>query len=284
MNTEQTIFTYPEERTVYREVDAERADVYLPEYVAKVVRDQAEMLGAELYIDVWWPYVYITFIRSTEKEVEHCVEENWKDGKAEAEGQCREKCEGDEKCIEECIDEVRATMWNTCREGIADELRPSFAKALYELEYVFRLYGIVAEPEIRYDHEGLKLRIKLKGYNEIAPIDLTKVLLTYVIDAAKTKYFADLEKLTYKTAVFLFRTLTVERVVKLIHSITKENIKITRTLDEHIDLRRYEIVLEHEDVKITFHITEERERHIWIIRDITINAVEFTEVADLASA
>ena len=259
---------------VYWEVEAEIIGFNLPYYFARKIKDISEELGAKIYAGVWWPYAYITLIKELEKEIEECVQKEFEDNSEDGERQCRETCENDEKCVEECMDEMRYNAWRMCEESIVDDLRPKFLDAAKEIESEAEIYGIIAKTHVMFDKEGLKLKIRLEGYSEIVPLDVVKTLLTQVIDAAKTKYFTDLEKLAYYVAKPLLRYYSINTLIKLIQTINKEDIKITKMLDNYSDLRRYEMVIEDKDIKIALYITEERENNWWTITNITLGYIQ----------
>jgi len=280
MEPKPHVFVYPEEYMVYWEVEAERADFNLPHYFAKKIKDVSEELGAKVYVGVWWPYAYITLIRELEKEVEECAQKEFEGGREDAERQCRETCENDEKCTEECVDEARYNAWRMCEESIVDDLRPRFLDAAREIEREAEIYGIVAKTHVRLGNDGLKLKIRLEGYSEIVPLDVVKTLLTQVIDAAKTKYFTDLEKLAYYVAKPLLRYYTPDELVRLIQTINKGDIKITRMFDNYNDLRRYEMTIYYHGDEIKLYITEEKGENYWLITDIAVGAI-LSQVPDL---
>ena len=268
---------------VYWEVEAEIIGFNLPYYFARKIKDISEELGAKIYAGVWWPYAYITLIKELEKEIEECVQKEFEDNREDSERQCRETCENDEKCMEECMNEMRYNAWRICEESIVDDLRPKFLDAAREIESEAEIYGIIAKTHVMYNGDGLKLKIRLEGYSEIVPIDIAKTLLTQVIDAAKTKYFTDLEKLAHDIIKPLLRHYSVSALIKLIQTINKEDIKITKMLDNYSDLRRYEMVIEDKDIKIALYITEERENNWWTITNITLGYIQ-QSVVDLTPA
>jgi len=280
MEPKPQIFTYPEEYMVYWEIEAEKIGFNLPYYFAKKIKDISEELGAKVYVGVWWPYAYITLIRELEKEIEECVQKEFEDNSEDGERQCRETCENDEKCVEECMDEMRYNAWRMCEESIVDDLRPKFLDAAKEIESEAEIYGIIAKTHVMFDKEGLKLKIRLEGYSEIVPLDVVKTLLTQVIDAAKTKYFTDLEKLAYYVAKPLLRYYSINTLIKLIQTINKEDIKITKMLDNYDNLRRYEMTIYYNGDEIKLYVTEEKGKNYWLITNIAVGAI-LSQVPDL---
>jgi hypothetical protein len=167
-----------------------------------------------------------------------------------------------------------------CEESIVDDLRPKFLDAAKEIESEAEIYGIIAKTHVMFDKEGLKLKIRLEGYSEIVPLDVVKTLLTQVIDAAKTKYFTDLEKLAYYVAKPLLRYYSINTLIKLIQTINKEDIKITKMLDNYDNLRRYEMTIYYNGDEIKLYVTEEKGKNYWLITNIAVGAI-LSQVPDL---
>jgi hypothetical protein len=271
-------FTYPESQVVYKEIPEAKAEVYLPEYVAHVIQERAEMLGGKVSVRLWWPFTYIFIEKDISKEVEDCYDIAWSKAERDALNDCEEKCGDDEKCLDECIDVWKHSVYKGCLEDIGDDIRPSITKTIHELEHVFRLYGIEADIETEWYNDVVEIRARLKGYQEVIPMEVGQLLLMKVVDASMSKAYKDRERLTYKLTSPLHAYLTIEQLIKLVTALDKDNIRITRTLDSYNDLRRYEMIIEHEDLKISLLITEEKEGEYWEITNIELGYIQQTVV------
>jgi hypothetical protein len=175
-------------------------------------------------------------------------------------------------------------VYKGCLEDIGDDLRPSITKTVHELEHVFKLYGIEADIETEWQHDVFEVRARLKGYSEVTPMEVGQLLLAKVVDASMSRSYKDRERLTFKLISTLYAELSMERLIELVKSLDKGHIRITRTLDNYSDVRRYEMVIEHEDIKIELYVTEEKEGNYWTISDIAVGSIGFKEVADLTPA
>lgn len=283
METKHNVLTYPEEYMVYREVEAEEISFNLPYYFAKKIKDISEELGAKVYVGVWWPYAYITLIRELEKEIERCVENYMSENSKENRQYCKGECGKDQKCIEECIHEIRAASYYACRDELVDELRPAFLDKARELEKEAELYGIAMQTGVYADNEGLKLKIRLEGYSNIIPLNLGKALFYQMLDVALTKHFTNAEKFSREIVGFLIRFYKIEELETLAKTIDKSKIYISQIYEDCCSVRKYEITMEYNNNKIRFIITEEKKDDRWIITNITgISAV--SPIADLTPA
>jgi hypothetical protein len=283
METKPQIFTYPEERLIYKEVDGVKAEVFLPEYVVKTIKERAEVLEAEVSVRLWWPYVYIFIEKNLEEKINDCYDIAWSKTERDALNDCEEKCDDDEKCFDECIDVWKHSVYKGCLEDIDDEIRPSITKTVYELEHVFKLYGIEADIETEWNRDIVVIRALLKGYSEIIPMEIGQLLLMKIVDASMARSYKDRERLTYNLTSALYPHLTISRLIELYQNLDKDNIRITRTLDSYSDLRRYEMIIEDKDLKIALYITEERENNWWTITNITLGYIQ-QSVVDLTPA
>ena len=273
------VINYPEEYMVYWKVEAEAVDFNLPYYFAKKIQNTAEVLGAEVYVGVWWPYAYVTIVRDLEKEVEECVQENFEDSREE----CKKKCGDDQNCLEECDYEMRYNVWRACEESIVDDLRPKFADAAKEIESEAEIYGIAVKTHVMSDKEGLKLTIRLQGYSETPPIDLGKALFTQMLNVAKTQYYTNIEKFSREIAKFLMRYYGPEEFAKLVQNLHKSKMYISYIYDDLPQMRKYSITIIYNDDKISFLITEERKDDKWVITNVFPISV-LSRVPDLTPA
>ena len=280
MGTKLGEFKYPETYVLYRELEAKRVGLNLPYYFAKEVQNIAEDLDAEVYADVWWPYLYITLIRDVHKEAERCTEEEFKNDKEHNERYCRDICGGDGKCVEACMDDIRVRIYRSCEEYIVDELRPRFFEAARKIEKEAEVYGIIAKTHVHFDYEGIKLKVRFEGYMPVIPIDVGKTLVANLAKNTMTPYYADSEGLARDLVKALMRFFGIDKLIALAHTLNKDNVKITRMIDSHDNLRRYEMTIEHEDDKITLLVTEEKGEPHWLIKKIEVVKLE-SEVADL---
>jgi hypothetical protein len=283
MESKPHIFTYPEEYMVYWELEAERADFNLPYYFARKIKDISEELDAKIYVGIWWPYAYITLIRELEKEVEECVQKELEGNREDNERQCKETCGDDEKCVEECMNEIHHIVWRSCEENIANDLRPLFLEAAREIESEAEIYGIVAKTHVMSDGEGLKLKIRLEGYSEIIPLDLGKTLFTQMLNVTMTRYYTNVEKFSHDIAASLIKYYGLKGFVKLIQSIDKSKMYISHIYDNLPYLRKYDITLEYNDDRINFFITEERKNDKWVVTDVIVRSI-LSPIADLTPA
>jgi hypothetical protein len=272
----QHVFTYPEDRLIYQELGAKRVSLILPYYFAKKVKEVAEELDAEVYADVWWPYTYITLIRDLEKEIEECVDKS----REEDEQYCKAECDDDQKCFEECIDDVRATAYHVCRDELVNELRPTFFDKARELEREAALYGIVTEPNVYIDHEGIKLKLKIIGYFEPILTELGKALFNKMLDVTYTKRYTDIERFSREIVSFLLRFYKPKELEKLVNTIDKSKMYVSYIYDKDPYVFKYEITMEYGHVKIKFIITEEKIRDEWVITNVFAGSV-LSPIADL---
>ena len=276
-------FKYPETYILYRELEAKRVDLNLPYYFAKEVQNVAEDLDAEIYADVWWPYLYITLIRDIQKEAERCTEEEFESDKEHNEHYCRDICEGELHCAEACMDDIRVRIYRSCEEYIADDLRPKFFEAARKIEREAEVYGIIAKTHVYFDNEGVKLKVRLEGYMPVIPIDVGKTLVANLAKSTMTPYYADWEGLARDVVKALMRFFGINKLIALAHTLDKDSVKITRVIDSYDNLRRYEMTIEHEDDKITLLVTEEKGELHWLIKKIEVVKLE-GKVADLTPA
>jgi hypothetical protein len=280
MNQKAGLFTYPEDGMVYWEIKAERVDLSLPYHFAKKIQEAADLLGAEVYAGIWWPYLHITLIRDIEKDIEECV------GKQADEviGSCKEECGGDQKCFEECVDKTRLDAYNACREDIGEDLWPRFAEKARELKHIAELYGIVVQTGVVVDGEGVKLKLRLEGYRDAVPIRLGREIFWRLLDVTHAKHFTDADEFALSIAEFLVRFYGIDGLVKLAESISKDKVHVSRIYDEHSgpdrSMRRYEITINYNDDKIRFLVTEEKLDGHWVVTNITPLAV-LSPIADL---
>jgi hypothetical protein len=275
----QHVFTYPEDQLIYQELNAERISLILPYYFAKKVKEVAEELNAEVYADVWWPYTYITLIRDLEKEIEGCVSENLK----EHEQYCKTECNEDQKCIEECIDDAHAAAYRACRDELIDELRPTFFDKARELEKEAALHGIITEPNVYIDHEGIKLKLKITGYFEPILIELGKALFNKMLDVTYTKHYTDIDRFSREIVGFLLRFYKPKELENLVNNIDKSKMYVSYIYDRDPYMFKYAITIEYGHDKITFIITEEKIRDEWIITNVFAGSV-LSPIADLTPA
>jgi hypothetical protein len=274
METKPQIFTYPESELIYEEMGEVKAEVYLPEYVVKTVKEHAEMLGASVSVRLWWPFTYISIEKDISKEVEDCYDIAWSKTERDALNNCKEKCGDDEKCFDECMDVRKHSVYKGCVEDIGDDIRPSITKAIYELEHVFKLYGIEADIETEWHSDTVEIRARLNGYREIIPMEIGRLLLMKVVDASMAKAYKDRDRLTYALISALYPHLSEKRLIELVKTLEKSNIRINRMLDNYPDLRRYEMIIEQGDVKIALYITEESEKGYWAVTNITLGYIQ----------
>jgi hypothetical protein len=283
MEPKTQIFTYPESELIYEEMGEVKAEVYLPEYVVKTVKEHAEMLGANVSMRLWWPFTYIFIEKDISKEVEDCYDIAWSKAERDALNDCEEKCGDDEKCLDECMDVWKHSVYKGCLEDIGDDIRPSITKAIAELEHVFKLYGIEADIETEWHGDVVEIKIRLNGYREVIPMKIGQLLLMKVVDASMAKAYKDRERLTYTLISALYPHLSEKRLIELVKSLEKSNIRINRMLDNYPELRRYEMVIEQGDVKIVLYITEESEKDYWAVTNITLGYIQ-QAVVDLTPA
>jgi hypothetical protein len=274
MQPKSQIFTYPEERLIYKQVDGVKVEVFLPEHVVNVIRQRAEMLEADLLVRLWWPYVYIFIEKKLEEKINDCYDIAWSQTEQDALADCEEKCGDDKNCFDECIDVWKHSVYKGCLEDIGDEIRPSITKTTRELEHIFKLYGIEADIETEWIHDVVTIRALLRGYNEIIPMEIGQLLLMKIVDASMARSYKDRERLTYSLTSALYPHLTISRLIELYQNLDKDNIRITRTLDNYADLRRYEMLIEDKDLKIALYVTEERENNWWTITNITLGYIQ----------
>ena len=272
----QHVFTYPEDQLIYQELGAKRASLILPYYFAKKVKEVAEELDAEVYADVWWPYTYITLIRDLEKEIEECVDKS----REEDEQYCKAECDEDQKCFEECIDDVRATAYHVCRDELVNELRPAFLDKARELEREAALYGIVTEPNVYIDHEGIKLKLRIIGYFEPILIELGKALFNKMLDVTYTKRYTDIERFSREIVSFLLRFYKPRELEKLVNNIDKSKMYVSYIYDKDPYVFKYEITMEYGHDKIKLIITEEKIHDEWVITNVFAGSV-LSPIADL---
>ena len=287
MEPKTQIFTYPESELIYEEMGDVKAEVYLPEYVVKTVKEHAEMLGASVSMRLWWPFTYIYIEKDISKEVEDCYNIAWSEAERDALNDCEEKCGDDEKCFDECVDVWKYSVYKGCLEDVGDDIRPSITKAVAELEHVFKLYGIEADIETEWHGDVAEIRIRLTGYREVIPMEIGQLLLMKVVDASMAKAYKDRERLTYTLISALYPHLSEKRLIELVKSLEKSNIRINKMLDSYPDLRRYEMIIEQGDIKIALYITEESEKRsekdYWVITNIALGYIQQT-VVDLTPA
>ena len=283
MEPKSQIFTYPEEQLIYKEMLEVKAEVFLPEYVVHVIRERAEMLEAEVSIRIWWPFTYIFIEKDLSEKISDCYDIAWSKAEQDALADCEEKCGDDEKCIEECMDVWKHSVYKGCVEDVGDEVRPSITKTVHELEHVFKLYGIEADIETEWQHDVVTIRARLNGYSNIIPMEIGQLLLMKIVDASMARSYKDRERLTYNLISALYPHLTISRLIELYQNLDKDNIRITRTLDSYDDLRRYEMVIEDRDIKIALYVTEERENNWWAVTNITLGYIQ-QSVVDLTPA
>jgi hypothetical protein len=280
MNLKANTFTYPEEYMIYSELGAKRVGVYLPYYFTKMVQNVAEDLGAEIYVDVRWPITYVTLIRDLEKEVEECVENYMNENRKENIRYCKEECGGDQKCFEECVDKMRLDAYNACREDIGGDLWPRFAEKARELKHTAELYGIVIEPDVYTDHEGIKLTLKIAGYYEPVLIELGKALFNKMLDVTYAKRFTEVERFAHEIAGFLLRFYKPEEIEKLVNTVDKSKMHVSYIYDKEPNMFKYAITIEYGQDKIKFIITEEKIRDEWVITNVSAGSV-LSPIADL---
>jgi len=283
MEPKSQIFTYPEEQLIYKEMLEVKAEVFLPEYVVHVIRERAEVLEADVSVRLWWPFTYIFIKKDLSEKINDCYDIAWSKAEQDALADCEEKCGNDEKCMEECMDVWKHSVYKGCLEDIGNEVRPSITKTVHELEHVFKLYGIEADIETEWQHDVVAIRALLKGYSEIIPMEIGQLLLMKIVDASMSKSYKDRERLTYNLTSALYPHLTISRLIELYQNLDKDSIRITRTLDNYNDLRRYEMVIEDRDLKILLRVTEERENNWWTITNITLGYIQ-QSVVDLTPA
>ena len=274
---------YPEERLIYKEVDGVKAEVFLPEYVVKTIKERAEVLEAEVSVRLWWPFTYIFIEKKLEEKINDCYDIAWSKTERDALNDCEEKCSDDEKCFDECIDAWKHSVYKGCLEDIGDEIRPSITKTTRELEHVFKLYGIEADIETEWNHDTVTIRALLKGYSEIIPMEIGQLLLTKIVDVSMARSYKDRERLTYNLTSALYPHLTISRLIELYQNLDKDNIRITRTLDSYNDLRRYEMIIEDKDLKIALYVTEEKDGEYWTVTNIVLGYIQ-QSVIGLTSA
>ncbi|MCI4409965.1 MAG: hypothetical protein JHC26_12800 [Thermofilum sp.] len=277
------VMAYPESRLVYKEMLDVKTEVFLPEYVVKAVKERAEALEANVSVRVWWPYLYIFIEKDIGKEVDDCYDIAWSKTESDAMSDCDEKCGENEECRDKCIDVWKYETYKSCLEDIGDDIRPSIAKTTQELEDIFKLYGIEADIETEWYHDVVEIRIRLKGYNELVPMEIGKNLLAHIVEASMAKTYTDIEMLTYKIVRPLIRYYNVEGFIKLVQNVDKNKIYISRMYDKYDNVRKYEITVEYNDDKIRFLITEEKGKKDWEIIDIMMISV-LSPVADLTPA
>jgi len=280
MEPKSHVFTYPESQLVYREMPEVKAEVLLPEHVANTIKERAEMLEAEVTVRTWWPYVYIFIEKDISKQVEDCYGVVWSKAERDALDDCQEKCGDNDECLDKCMDIWKHSVYTSCLEDIGDDIRPSITKTINELENVFKLYGIEADIEAEWNHDIVTIRALLKGYNELIPMEIGQLLLMKIVDASMSKAYKDRDMLAFKLTEPLLRHLSIKRLIELYQNLDKDHIRITRTLDNYEDIRRYEMVIEQGDLKIYLYVTEEKEKENWAITNIVVGAIE-SEVADL---
>ena len=276
----QHVFIYPEEYMVYSELSAKRADVYLPYYFTKTIQNAAEDLGAEIYVDVWWPITYVTLIRDLEKEVEECVENHMNENRKENIRYCKEECGGDQKCFEECVDKTHLDVYNACREDISEDLWPRFTEKARELKRIAELYGIVIEPDVHVDHEGIKLSLKIVGYYEPILTELGKALFNKMLDVTYTKRYTDVERFSREIIGFLLRFYKPGEIERLVNTVDKSKMYVSYIYDKDPYMFKYAITIEYGHDKIKFIITEEKIRDEWIITNVSAGSV-LSPIADL---
>jgi hypothetical protein len=283
MNKKAGSFTYPEVGVIYWEIEAKRVDLNLPYYFAKKIQEAAEELGAEIYADIWWPYLYVTLVRDVGKEVDECVEKQM----GEIADSCKEECGGDQECREECASKLRSEAYQACRDGIYDELRPQLIEKMRELVRTAELYGIVMQTGVFPDDESVKLRLRVEGYNDALPILVGRTIFYRLLDVAYTKHFTDADQFAYAIAEFLNRFYTADAMVKLAEGLSKDKMRISRMYEEgrggDRPMRKYEVEIKDKDDTITFIITEEKIDGRWVITNVVPGSV-LSSVADLTPA
>jgi tRNA(Ser,Leu) C12 N-acetylase TAN1 len=287
MESKTHVFTYPEDRLVYKEMPEAKAEVFLPEYVANTIKECAEVLDAEVSIRMWWPYVYIFIEKDISKQVDDCFDIAWSKAERDALSDCEERCGDDEKCHDECIDVWKHDIYNTCTEDVVDDIRPSITKTINELENIFKIYGIEADVEAEWNHDIIEIRARLKGYSEIIPIEIGKTIFTYIVNTSMAKTYTNIEKFAYAITSSLVRYYGFEGLVKLIKNIDMNKIYISRIYDEYEDengkVRKYEITVEYNEDKIRFYLTEEKKKDNWIITNVMVGSI-LSPIADLTPA
>jgi hypothetical protein len=283
MDQKACLFTYPEEYMVYLELGAKRVGIYLPYYFTKAIQNAAEDLGAEIHVDIWWPFIHVVLIRNLEKEVEECVKDVMNENREEDRQYCEGECGDDQKCIEECLDEIRAASYHICRDELVNKLRPAFLDKMRELKREAELYGIVMQTGVVADREGIKLKLRIEGYNDVVPLDLGKALFYQMLDVAHAKHFTDVEKFSHIITSFLIRFYKVEEMETLVKTIDKSKIYISRVYEDCCGTRKYEMTINYNDDKIKFLITEKKLNGRWVIVDVAPLAV-LSSVADLTPA
>jgi hypothetical protein len=277
------VLSYPTTGFVYEKLAEAEAEVYLPEYVVKAVKEHADLIGGKVSVELWWPYVYIYIEKDVGKEVEACFEDAWREAEKDAVALCTERCGDDKNCHEECMDELRYDTYKGCRESVGDELRPKVVRAIHDLERIFRLYGIEAEVGERWYGDILAVEAKLTGYRMPILMDAGITILMRVVGASMAKSYRDREKLTYKLTSALYRHLSENQIFELAKHLDDNNIHITRMLDNYNDVRRYEMVITYKDIKIVLYVTEEKDGNYWVVTDVNVGYVE-QAVADLTPA
>jgi len=280
METKTHVMAYPEDRLVYKEMLDVKTEVFLPEYVVKAVKERAEVLEADVSVRAWWPYLYIFIEKDIGKEVDDCYDIAWSKTEGDALDDCEEKCGENEECHDKCMDVWKYETYKGCAEDIGDDIRPSITKTIQELEDVFKIYGIEADIETEWYHDVVEIRIRLKGYNELVPMDIGKNLLTHIVEASMAKTYTDIEMLTYKIVMPLIKYYGVDGFVKLVQNVDKSKTYISYVYDKLDNMRKYEITIEYGDDKIKFLVTEEKGEKDWIITDIMVISI-LSQVADL---
>ena len=283
MESKPHVFTYPEDRLIYREMPEVKAEVYLPEYVVNMIKERAEVLEAEVSVRLWWPFTYIFIEKDISKQVDDCFDIAWSKTESDALDDCQKKCGDNEECFDECLDVWKHETYKTCAEDIGDDIRPSITKTVNELENIFKIYGIEADIETEWNHDIIEIRARLKGYRDVVPMEIGQLLLMKIVDASMARTYKDRDMLTYKLTSFLYTHLSEGRFIELVMYLSKDNMRITRMLDNYNDLRRYEMVIEHNDIKIALYITEESKEGHWTITNIEAGYIE-QGVADLTPA
>ena len=283
METKPHVFVYPEERLIYKEVDGAKAEVFLPEYVVKTIKECAEVLEADVLIRLWWPYVYIFIEKDLSERINDCYDITWSKTERDALNDCDEKCGDDQECHDKCMDVWKHSVYKGCLEDVGDEIRPAVSKTVHELEHVFRIHGIEADIETEWSRDVVAVRAVLKGYSETIPMEIGQQLLAKITNASMARSYKDRERLTYSLISALYPHLTTKRLTELATSIDKDNIRITRTLDSYNDLRRYEMVIEDKDLKIALYVTEEKDGEYWTVTNITLGYIQ-QSVVDLTPA
>ena len=105
-------------------------------------------------------------------------------------------------------------------------------------------------------------------------MEIGQQLLAKITNASMARSYKDRERLTYNLTSALYSHLTISRLIELYQNLDKDNIHITRTLDNYADLRRYEMLIEDKDLKIALYVTEERENNWWTITNITLGYIQ----------